>query len=196
MHTVTMRLVLSDRTRDITVYFPPDVPGNPAVVVLHEAALKLLGYKERPDKPPGSGLVQHPADVFGKLGYGSDREGRLPLEGSMLKSKVAYPTLDGVAQEHVVLTFPQLVQAVNGKNNLSAKDRPEIVHALAPYLRYNYACCAGSSHPAAEPWRSRRGSGLSRDRALLEAPSARGRDASREVDARARGARRARRWHW
>ena len=41
MHTVTMRLVLSDRTRDITVYFPPDVPGNPAVVVLHEAALKL-----------------------------------------------------------------------------------------------------------------------------------------------------------
>lgn len=102
----------------------------------HQVALVVLGYSERSDKP-GSLLVSNPGMTWDALGYGSSRpSARIPrqtLTGDKEHANISWPAGTAPAH-HLMLTLPQLLQAINGHNNLTADRKVAYVHALAPLL--------------------------------------------------------------
>ena len=119
---------------------------NTPMVCFHAAGIGLLGYEERTDKP-GSGLVHKPGDRWDTLGLGSSRPGsravRLPLTGKKEYETIAYPP-GSPAARHLMLTIPQLVQAVNGNNDNSSSTKALIVHELASQLTLEDAITKGT----------------------------------------------------
>lgn len=110
----------------LTVYFVQERP----LVCLHEVAIKLLGVSERPERP---GTVSKVSECWDTLGIGRGTR-RVPLDGDKHYATISY--MDRPPTEHLMLTFPQLMQAVNGDNGRSASHRQHIVHVLAPRLRF------------------------------------------------------------
>ena len=129
-HTTTMTIpvvvqgVLTDVT--IRVYLVQEQH----LVVFHEVAIKLLGCAERADRP---GLVQKPEETYKLLGPGRVRV-RTPLAGGEIRATILYTGQQPA--EHLMLSFTQLLQAVNGENKRTPQERQQLVHALAPQLDY------------------------------------------------------------
>lgn len=108
-----------------------------------EVAVLVLGYKERSDKPEGNLLVLHPTKTWENLGIGRQRSDHHGLAGEMQYATISFP-LGSAAARHLMLTVPQLLQAVNGKNPLSADRRTALVHAIAPSLSLEAAVTKGN----------------------------------------------------
>lgn len=100
------------------------------LVVFHEVAIKLLGYAERTDRP---GLVYKPEAILQLLGLGRGRA-RKALAGGVIRATIVYTGQQPA--EHIMLSFTQLLQAVNGENKRTLQERQQLVHALAPRLDY------------------------------------------------------------
>ena len=120
----------------LTVYFVQERP----LVCLHEVAIKLLGLSERPERP---GTVNRVSECWDTLGIGRGAR-RVPLDGDKHYSTISY--MGRPPTEHLMLTFPQLLQAVNGENNRPASHRQHIVHALAPWLTFAEVLVPGMQH--------------------------------------------------
>ena len=127
----------------LLVWYVLDTP----MVCFHAAGIGLLGYTERKDRPAGNGLVHNPGERWDGLGLGSSRQGsrtgRFPLAGKKEYETIAYPP-GSPAASHLMLTIPQLVQAVNGNNDNSSSTRALIVHELANQLTLEDAITKGT----------------------------------------------------
>jgi len=117
------------------------VLGTP-MVSFHAAGTGVLGYPERTDKPDGNGLVNHADRLWDTLGLGKGPR-KVPLTGKKEYETIAYPP-GAPAARQLMLTIPQLLQAVNGNNNNSSSTRALIVHELAEQLTLEDAITKGT----------------------------------------------------
>ena len=127
-HTTTITLAVKDVVSSCTINVY--LVQEQHLVAFQEVAIKILNHAERADRP---GLVSKAEDLYRGLGLGRLRNKKL-LAGGEIRATIFYAGQQPA--EHLMLSFPQLLQAVNGENNRTPSERREIVHALAPELDY------------------------------------------------------------